>query len=487
MCGDKVRGGEKMGFINAVMQMGTMDEKEGIEAYLKFPLDGNGRIIRVFLDIPDLDAKTLKVCGVKKVDLADLKRTEEMKLKYLYRDRIGANINWGFTPLHKLGKPKATLEGNRKYFMGEKGVWEEDKNSQLYKIKSRVLDDYEKEGVFVTGSVDTIMRDLPSKIDGILDQLDNKVSHIVIFGAEKNENFIYPGEIPSMVNYFVAKLQKSLKGEEKTEKKNCALCHNETYNTYTLDKVFKFATFDKVSILPGLNKRYKVHVFPLCSECLKKVTAGRERVERTLTNTESVPGIRIWVIPEGTGTGASKRFNNLVNDLEKRLQQGSITSIGEKREEGYFQRLARGNEGLIFHFLFWERNNSQEMVHLMVEDVPPERLARLEKLWNTSMKRVLGDVERGLNLDWTIKSLYATLNSLAGKSNSDKIVFRDFSLKLLGKMLQGDKLPVMTFKKFVVSRVNRLVHESSEWDNVQKTMLYAQVWVEFMNMINGEV
>jgi CRISPR-associated protein Csh1 len=476
-----------MGFLDAISQMGALEKKEGIEAYLKFPLEGEGRVIRVFLDVHDPYAEVLQVLGVSKIDLADLVRKPEMVLKYLYRDRVGANTSWGFTPLHKIGRPKANVDGNKKEFFGESGSWQKEDKSHLYKIKNRVLADYEKEGVFSKGSVETIMRDLPSKIEDVLDRLDNKLSHIIIFGIDNGQDFLYPGDIPAFVNYFNSKLQRSLDSGGVREKKKCALCQRESYNTSTLNKVFKFATFDKVSFLPGLDKSGADSSFPLCYDCLEKVTSGRERVERTLTKTTLIPKVRIWVVPEGTGIGGSERLKRLVNDLERNIDEGALNTLGEQREQTYFQRLAREEQGLVFHFLFWERSNSQEIVHLMVEDVPPERLARLERLWETSMKSVFGDVKKGLNLDWTINSLYWTLDKLSGKSKSDKTVFKDFAINVIGKILKEEKLPVLTFKKFVVSRTNRLMHEESKWEDKRQIILYSQVWVNFMTMLNEEV
>jgi CRISPR-associated protein Csh1 len=476
-----------MGFLDAISQMGALEKKEGIEAYLKFPLEGEGRFIRVFLDVKDPYAEVLKVLGVSKIDLADLVRKPETVLKYLYRDKVGSRANWGFTPLHKIGKPKADVNKNRKEFFGESASWQKEDESHLYKIKNRVLADYKKEGVFAEGSVDAIMRDLPSKIENVLDQLDNKLSHVIIFGIDNGQDFLYPGDIPAFMNYFKSKLQKSLDSGRMSTKKKCALCHREAYNTSTLNKVFKFATFDKVSFLPGLDKSGADSSFPLCHDCLEKVTSGRERVERTLTKTTLIPKVRIWVVPEGIGIGGSERLEKLVNDLERNIDEGDLNTLGEQREQTYFQRLAREEQGLVFHFLFWERSYSQEIVHLMIEDVPPERLARLEHLWKTSMKSVFENVKNGLNLDWTINSLYWTLDKLSGKSKSDKTVFKDFAINVIGKILKEEKLPVLTFKKFVVSRTNRLMHEESKWEDKRQTILYSQVWVNFMTMLNGEV
>lgn len=474
-----------MGFLEAIRQMGTLDAVgDRIESYLKYPLE-EGRVIRVFLDIEDPMARQLKVRGVKRIDLADIDCSPEMKRKYLYRDRVGSNVFWGFAPLHRIGKPKKTAAANRTLFFGKQGDWKLDKDAQFRKIRDRVLDDYEKEEIFAAGSVENIMRDLPPLVENLVEQLEPGVPHVVLFGTEENGRFVYPGEIPVLVRYFENKLKESLKQSTSGGFRPCALCRKQGEVTTTLDKTFKFATFDKVNILPGLSKAEAEYVFPVCLDCMGRIAAGRERVERTLSNSRVIPGINVWVVPEGSGP--TQAFRSLVRSLEYSLQRGR--PVEERMENAFFHHLARQEgEGLIFHFLFVERNQSQEIVHLLVEDVPPERLVLLEKCWKDAFGRVMGEKARkGRGLDWAFGSLYFLLIFMAGHSNADQIVFRDFTLKMLAKMLQGKKLPVSTLKRFLTSRIPRLVHETPRWDNVQKVMLYGQIWVEYMTRLNEEV
>lgn len=473
-----------MGFLQAIYDLGSLDTGEGLEPYLKFPFENRGKVIRVFLAIKDLDAEVLEVQGVNKVDLASYKAEPDMKLKYLYRDRVGSNVTWGFTPLYKLGKPKGNKEKNREDWLGPDGNWQEHKGCHFNNIKKRVLQDYETSGTLAPGSVDVIMAGLEQWLDTILENLQAKASHIVVFGADHGGRFIYPGEIKAFIHYFETKLEQSLAGNTRGASKACAFCGRQASNLATLDSVFKFATMDKVNFLPGQDKKEEGNIFPLCQECLKKVSAGRERVERTLTSTGVIPGLRVWIIPETVTINGGATIRPVVQRLEQLSVGDTLTSLGERTEGRYFTHLAREGGGLVFHFLFWERNNAQELVHLMVEDVPPERLAFLEKIWNQAMKAVMGKIEKGLNLDWAFASLYATLNRFAGKSDADKLVFRDFALKVIGKMLKGELLPEVTFKKIVTSRAARLVYENDNWDDVKKSLLYAQVWAEYMTLIN---
>lgn len=475
-----------MGFLQAIYDLGALDTGEGLESYLKSPLEKGGKVIRVFLAIKDLDAEILEVQAVNKVDLADHKFDPAMKLKYLYRDRVGASVNWGFTPLYKLGKPKGNKEKNYNDWVGVDGKWQQDRACHFNKLKKRVLQDYEITGTLAPGSVDNIMAGMEQWLDSIIQNLQPKESHIVIFGADQGGKFVYPGEIPAFIRYFKTKLKKSLIRNSKGTSKTCAFCAKQTSGLANLASVFKFATMDKVNFLPGQDKNERENIFALCQDCIKKVSAGRERVERTLTSTGVIPGLRVWTVPEAVTIDSGSTAQRIVQRLEQ-ISGGknTLATLGERSEARHFTSLAREGSGLVFHFLFWERNNAQELVHLMVEDVPPERLAILEKKWNQAMKAVMGnEVNKGLNLDWAFTSLYATLIRFAGKSESDKIVFRDFALKTIGKMLKEELLPLATFKKLIISRAIRLVYENDNWDAVKRSLLYAQVWAEYMTLIN---
>ncbi|WP_406677836.1 TM1802 family CRISPR-associated protein [Neomoorella carbonis] len=476
-----------MGFLQAIWALGDLGGGEGLEPYLKFPLEKEGRVIRVYLDVPDPEAEVLDVRGVARVDVAHFQHEPEMKLKYLYRDRVGSASTWGFTPIHKLGKPKAGRDKNREYLLGKKGDWRRDKDSHFFKIRNKLLLEYEATGTLTTGSADRIMAGLEKKIEEVLDDLDPKQSHIVIFGAAKGGKFLYPGEIPAFVAYFRRKLGESLqgRGRNKGEGLVCAICGKASGNLTGLKKVFKFSTDDKVNFAPGLEKERAEATFPICQSCLEKMSGGREHTERKLANASILPGMRLWAIPEAVGEARTPIFTTFLKDIEANLEDDRLQSPGEKREERFFTQLARqGDTGLAFHFVCWERNNAQELVHLMVEDVPPERLAFLEARWSETV-RSLFDWDNDLrSLDSAIRSLYVTLSRFAGKSEADRQVFRDFALKVISRMLQGEKLPVAAYKKIINARTGKLIFESDSWSSVKESILFAHAWAEFMIRVN---
>jgi len=474
-----------MGFLQGIADIGKLDSKSGLESYLKFPLEKGGRIIRVWLKVKDIQAECLEVQSISRIDVAEQLNDEKMKRKYLYRDKVGANVTWGFTPLHKTGKPKSSREANAKEWLGTDQDWKNNKKSHLYKIYHRVLKDYENEGIINAGATDLITDQLNKNMDTILDIFQGKDSFVILFGADSNDGFVYPGEIPAFVSYFNNKLHQTLPKTQSDENAVCSLCNMKTSDKFELAKVFKFATLDKVNFIPGLNSKRAKTGFTICRTCLEGILAGRERVDRKLSLTGVIPGLRLWIIPEAIGPKSSQAVEKAVQQLERLQDESQVPTAGEKAEGRFFRNMAKSGHNLVYHFIFWERNNAQELIHLMVEDVPPERLAVLEKKWEKAFKSVFGsDVAQGLNLDWAIKSLYATLSRFAGKSEADKLVFRDLALKMLGKMLRGETLPLATFKQVIVSRSARLIFENDNWDEVKRSIKYAQVWCEYISLIN---
>jgi CRISPR-associated protein Csh1 len=477
-----------MGFLQAMQQMGQSEKKEGLEPYLVRPMDQDGKEVRVWLQVKGDLQEILDVVGVSRIDLADYKANALSLKKYIYK-KAPSQTTSSFSPIHPAGRMKNNAEQNRAAFCPPQ--WEDNKNTHFFKIKNRILNDYEREGVFSAGSVERILQGMQKKIDMVLPDLDNRQSYIVIFVVEHNGDLLYPGEVPALVKYFERKLKNSLSGGKKAAKKpagtyqNCSICGKDKSGEVTLDKVFKFATFDKVSVLAGLDKKEIPYSFSICLSCFEHISSGREKVDRILTKRGLLPDILVWAMPEAVGHGEKALFEKFLYSWEEKLTAAELAGTGEKTEENYFSRLAKIGQGMVFHFVFWEKNNSQEIVHLMVEDVPPERLALLETAWQKVTREFAG-WHKDTDLDIAMKSLYKTMSAFAGKSSADKIIFRDFALKVIGNMLQGEVLPVDTFKQLIVPRLPRLVFEGDS-KKAGLSMRYAELWVEYMNRLNQEV
>src|SRR5690606_11559689 len=105
---------------------------------------------------------------------------------------------------------------------------------------------------------------------------------------------------------------------------------------------------------------------------------GREYLDTHFCDRRTIWGINIYVAPE------------LLFDLRSPMSLNAafreFIRVGLRREESLFRSLARRDEALVYHFVFWEAQQAQERIHLMVEDVPPSHLKQLERVWTETAK-----------------------------------------------------------------------------------------------------
>ncbi|MGC9218857.1 MAG: TM1802 family CRISPR-associated protein [Athalassotoga sp.] len=485
-----------MGFLNAVYDLGNK-QLSGIESFLQLPLQPGGKEIRVYLKADNFDEKPLKILSVSKVDTVDFmsgeQDTEKWKLKYLYRDPVGPNASWKFTPIIKIGKPKKNYQNNYEDFAGHKDKngkaisWREDTKSYFFKLKNKTLIDYEESGYFAAGSVDAIMNGLENQVGNIIEKFTENAPYMIVLGIDDGGHFLYPGDIPIFVDYFKEKFDnrnRNLGSNKSKGNKRCAMCGKEAESTVNLNEIFNFATFDKKSFLPALDENAHSKVFPICKDCFAMLSSGRERLDREFLDQKTLPGTNIWCIPEIIGPDLAENQKMIINQFRNFIQNDAVQS-----EKAMFDGLAEFmNANLVFHFVFWEKPKgkaAQELVHLMIEDVPPTRLRRIEKIWEKSLKIV--ESKKGERLSSAIKTIYFTLNNL-GKDDNERKVLKDIIVKTIGKILNGEKVNVESIKLIFVQKFSQLLHPSKE----QKINPYSEIKdmflvIDFLSSLNEEV
>lgn len=484
-----------MGFISALYDLGKIElsrhedgEFSDIDSFLQMPADRievkpddpkpkklPAREIRVWLEVENPHAESLKILGIKDIDLTDYwsgNEDERMKKRrYLYRDAVSPAATWRYSPLYKLG---AGESDGRKALIGE-GGWKNDKDSRFYKLWNSTLRGFEEKGALTKGSVDALMKALEERVDKLAELwTEKKSSYLLIFCPYENDDFLYPVEVKSFLGYFRTRLAESVQSRASSKKSSakdtptcCGYCGENTQNPVNLDKIFAFATFDKKSFLPGLDDSEfsKAKVFPLCETCYKTLSEGRNILDNKFLDTQSIYGVRIYIVPELLiGNSNLNKVSPKTQDFIKTGLQGE-TSLSKK--------VSKQEDELIFHFVFWEKNQAQERLLLMVEDVPPTHLQRLADLWEESVKatRLFGEyveeatslfTAKGSPLDRAMKNIYNLLNSLAGKSEADAQQFADRFLDIAGKLLSSDPVSIKPVKGSIVSRLQGLC-ANPEW------------------------
>ena len=489
-----------MGFVNAVRNIGIREiakhpvsEFDDIDSFLEMPAEvvvnkGDSdkdkkkskqpaKEIRVWLDVEDPQSEMLNVRGIAKIDIADFWNGSDgdriKKRRYLYREPVGRAAKWRFSPIYKLGAGSAD---SAVALAGKDGNWRGNKQSRFYKLYDSTLRAFEKTGVFSPGGVDVIMESLSERITEISGYWSNKQSsYLLILSPFIGGRFLYPVEVNSYLRYFRSRLAAQTAAVRQPKEGEapavCALCNSSSDNVVNLDQVFAFATFDKKSFLPGNvdSDENKKKVFPLCSQCYKEMSEGRVRIDNAFTDAESLYGVRIYVVPELL-VGAGK--------LEKASPLGrDFLQTGLSREPYISKNIMKMNDEVVLHFVFWEKNQAQERLLLMVEDVPPSRLKRAETAWMSSAEatgiaalfKEQSKSYPGSILCRAMGRMWSKVMELAGKSEGEQTYTRDWMLGIEGRILAGEHINVDAVKKFFVSRVQGLC---ADHDWVQKSSKY---------------
>lgn len=136
-----------------------------------------------------------------------------------------------------------------------------------------------------------------------------------------------------------------------------------------------------------------------------------------------------------------------------------LLAKGIKIEERLFNFLAKQGELLTFHFLILEqeRNSNKALIHLMIQDVPPTRLKRLEFKWKEAAKIYpfpsINEkrIDHRITLDYALTSVLRFFMSGAN-NDGEKKWLKNKALAVWGKLLGGNCVDVREVKSLAVSR-----------------------------------
>ncbi len=468
-----------MGFLEGLIQTGqyyNLQDQAGeladIVNYLELPMDIPGedmdperrpQVIRVALKVSDPNAVPLDVHGIEAITLADYPGNPRLnpRIAYLYKSPVGSNVSWGFSPVYRLGRGISDHETGVSALIGDHEIpWSDENQSRIYKMHKRVLKDFEESEFFTNGSVDRLMSALVEKVNEISRiWSDRKRSYLLVFGLSRNNQFVFPGEIPTFVEYFRAKIadrQNSAKAEKSLD---CILCHTPGSASRTLDQIFKFSTFDKPGFLPGNTRTNIFSVYPICENCYSLLQRGYSEAERHFSSQIGTSRLDVLIIPEMIG-----RLQNL-----DRLQQAFDDHIetGIQKEMRFFTNIAKRGASYVFHFLFTEKNQAQIRLHRMVEDVPPSHFRKLFALWNWNKKRFFPDRDDTQSLDSVIRQIVMLVQSLARKTDGEKAVMKTQVINLIADLFANAYIEVDSLKRLAVSRLPGLVSDP-DWLNAKR-------------------
>ena len=463
-----------MGFLQAVHDLAqTQKLEEGagdLDAYLVLPLSEEGKIIRIGLHT-DSTEPPYKVDRVELLDVTDLlgstDSAEVWKRRYLYRNPPSPSARWRFSPIQLL-KGYQSLESYTK-------KWEKS----VENVRERIFPDLENRGIFETGTTDQVVNYLESHLPEIHQYMEKKKGHALVFGIVRDGVFAYPGEIPAIVGAFRARVE-SMRGRSK-EGSPCSLCHKPMEQSANLDKVFPFATFDKPGFCPGAKKAHIDRVFPICPTCLATLLTGKEIIQTRYTDTRTLPGVTVWIIPEVIGPVTQR--NAVLKYFESYLEEK-----GASKEKRVIRHLAEQDSSILFHFVFSEQQQAKQMIHAIVEDVSPSWLRAIQTHWADLRKAFFPDKQsHDLDgVDSAFQLLYYTLSNLNPKNESDQTHLRDRAIGLTASILGREKVDTFTLKQTFVTRFPSLFARMESPGQIAYYLKMMHLFVEWIEHIQKE-
>ncbi|MGI6253124.1 MAG: TM1802 family CRISPR-associated protein [Aminivibrio sp.] len=515
-----------MGFLEAVKALGKMQAeamaernfgKDGdflsdISNYLEQPTGQGGKppeqIIRVWCRAENLEtcladeSIPLRIRDVDKIDCieygagGDSFDPEIIKRKLLYRAPPGSNVTWSFSPIYKLGRGKTSADGAVADLIGTSGDWSSDSNTRFYKLRNRVLQAYSTGGVWSPDACTLVLEALEKNVTKLAELWSEaKTSTILLFGLVSSAGeFLWPGEIPQYRRFFRSKLQPIVPGDfskksKRTASWRCSSCLSEKdggEQSLNSDEVFSFATFDKPGFLPGIKTGREAisarrKVWPICWTCGGLLSRGRDYLEQHYLKDNIMPGMNLFVVPELVMSG---RLLSKAADLSR-----DFLRKGVKTEERLFNYLAKQEDSLVFHFVFWEKNQAQELIHLMLEDVPPSRLKKLESKWKETVYAFPFSKNRQIaegrtTIDYAFKSIYRFF-LYGAKNDGEKKWLRSRALGVWGKLLEGSGVDVAEVKNLAVARLPSCFSDKTWLQYSGPNMFGAARIIDFLARING--
>jgi CRISPR-associated protein Csh1 len=356
--------------------------------------------------------------------------------------------------------------------------------NNLKKVLKKIADNLEKEKALLSNIVDS--SDKLEKIEkekALLSNIIDSLNKLKIKEIEKKINSnkekllltikigeSYIGEIPlfkEAVKRFVSE-----EGEKSRSIGLCSICLKDNVEVSGDISPFKFYTIDKPGyVAGGFKKEISYKNFPICYECRDYMRIGRERIEKDLKF--SLLGLPYYIIPEFTARNIEDIDNEIFNILFNTEYRTTILSKRERKilmadEREILDLLSEKGDFLILNFLFLEKSNSSEKIHLYMQGIYPSRLKELFK--------IKGYIEELLDLK---DFRYTTIGKFFFEDGSQK-----YFLEIIDKTFRGLRIEDKFIIPFLNARVRSAILNN---ENYIKEIQDAYAVYLFIKMAGKEV
>jgi len=202
---------------------------------------------------------------------------------------------------------------------------------------------------------------------------------------------LLPGERPEYRELILSSTTNLLGGGSSEGQGKCALTLHDRQTIYgEASQSFPFYNLDKPGMITGGFRRETAWKnFPVSAEAGQCLKQARDYLEQNQKFT--MPGFKhgssgYWVIPKFVFGETGNNLSGIMHKLSDYSHSSPGFGLGREAVERFsevderiklIQRLAESH--VLLSFLFWEKNNAQLQIRLLVDDVPPTRLKCLIK------------------------------------------------------------------------------------------------------------
>ena len=346
---------------------------------------GGGDPLSKIIENPDSNGKYKQVLVVAlKEDAGEYSfshvESQEFKeyTKYLYKGKKGNALD--ATPTSRVTEVKRTF----KKFLG----WFE--NYKDYPLSEEEIESVRRMGEAIKADQDKILAELQDKFSS------RKAgdSSILTLVFDDGINIKYLGDIPLFRNVLLNKGCKAFSNKYGVESigqdKVCSVCGDVKEQVYSFAVPWTFHNYDKPgNIAGGFNVAESWKNTPICFECATRLETGKIYIEDKL-NFNFVYGFRYLLIPKLALGGDIKDILTILGAKDRKEHQ-KLDQEAKRRllaDEGdILDIVAKQSDFVSTSLLFYEVDNSQYKILLLVEGILPSRLSRLFSVKNTVDKR----------------------------------------------------------------------------------------------------
>ncbi len=231
----------------------------------------------------------------------------------------------------------------------------------------------------------------------------------------------------------------------------CSLTFEPNSTVYgKASNAFSFYTIDKPGMITGgFDEKKAWKNFPVSAHAAQSLKQARDYLDKR-QKFYMPGGFRYWVIPKLVFGGGEAELKECLESLASYSDSSPGFGLGQEARDRFSEIEQRikfiaklVQSQVLLSFLFWERNNAQLKINLLVDDVPPTRLKRLIEAQR--------EVAR-------LKSYSSWQNKISDKPDTDRSI--RFSFGLIWPFYAREAQHKSKDNKFVAPRKGTRYRES---------------------------